>query len=321
MEGQRRAADSATTANIIYTMSDLIAQHFGPSRPEISRRLCEKAGKQNAQLTKAERLLFLSRLDLYGKMLADPASLDALQFDQVCQRPPPDVLARTIKAITGLGSIAEVLREFWAPDRVDKLSYSALEAITMGWWTFDTSEVYAIDEDYSDDAVVTAVSVLAESIRPEEFAFENAARAKFLLPETTERDGEEPAPPLEEFQKSDEELEQIRDKYLSEVDEKAEQLKAVLKEQLEKQLTEASAEDLAAIKELRERMKVEVEEDVKEDEEREKEIEEAELLEEEEQRERREKKRAAREERRARGEATPEDESDSDEADYMDIDE
>ncbi|KAJ6789125.1 hypothetical protein PWT90_08323 [Aphanocladium album] len=257
----------------------LSLKHFGSSRPEISRRLCEKAGKHNDQLTKAERWLFLSRFDLYGQAIAHPKSLDDIQFDRVCGRPPRDVLARIIKAITGLGSISEVVRDYGSPDRLDKLSYGALETVTMGWWTFDTSEVYAIDDDYEDDAVAAAAGLVAESLRPEEFAFEHAVRAKFLLPETTEAEGEESTPRLEESEKTEDELDEIRDKYFAEQDAAAETLKKTLQEQLEQELKAASEEDFAAIKELRERMEVEVAEDVKEDEDRAKEIEELEMLE------------------------------------------
>ncbi|KAM0670708.1 hypothetical protein ACQRIU_001103 [Beauveria bassiana] len=256
---------------------------FGASRPVISRRLCEKAGKHNEQLTKAERWLFLSRLDLYGKTLAYPNSLDDVQFDKVCGRPPKDVLARTVKAMIGLGSIPEVLREYWAPERrIDKLSYGALETITMGWWTFDTSEVYAIDDDYEDDAVAAAASLVAESLRPDEFAFEAAVKAKFLLPETTEEsEGGSSMPSLVESEKTQEELEELCESYLAEQDAKAEQLKRALQEQLEQELETASEEDLAAIKEVRARMDVEADEDAKEDEQRQKEIEELEMLEDE----------------------------------------
>ncbi|KAM3555759.1 hypothetical protein ARSEF4850_005850 [Beauveria asiatica] len=272
---------------------------FGSSRPVISRRLCEKAGKHNEQLTQAERWLFLSRLDLYGKTLAYPDSLDDVEFDKVCGRPPKDVLFRTIKAMTGLGSIPEVLREYWAAGaadnnaRIDKLSYGALETITMGWWTFDTSEVYAVDDDYEDDAVAAAASRVAESLRPDEFAFEAAVKAKFLLPETTEEEesegggggggggGASSMPSLEEAEKSQEELELLCETYLAEQHVKAEELKRTLQEQLEQELKTASDEDLAAIQELRARMDVEAEEDAKEDDQRQREIEELEMLEDE----------------------------------------
>lgn len=257
----------------------LSQQHFGLSRPVISRRLCEKAGKHNDQLTKAERWLFLSRFDLYGKMIAYPDSLDDIQLDKVCGRPPREVLVRTIKAMTGLGSIAEVVRDYWAPDRTHKLSYGALETITMGWWTFDTSDVYAIDDDYEDDAVAAAASSVAEALRPEEFAFENAARAGFLLPETTENEGEDSMPSLDESHKTEDELEDLHEQHLAEQDANAQELKKVLQKQLELELKAASEEDLAAIKQLRARMDAEAAEDAQEDDERLKEIEELEMLE------------------------------------------
>ncbi|TQW10919.1 hypothetical protein V2A60_004879 [Cordyceps javanica] len=258
----------------------LSQKYFGPSRPVISRRLCEKAGKHNDELTKAERWLFLSRLDLYGKMIAYPDSLDDIQFDKVCGRPPKEVLARIVKATTGLDSIAEVVRDYWGPDRVDKLCYGALETITMGWWTFDTSEVYAIDDDYEDDAVAAAAGLVAESLRPDEFAFEAAAKARFLLPGTTEGEGEGEIsmPSLEESGMTEDELETLREKCLAEHDARAEELERALRAQLEQELEEAAEEDLAAIKELRARVEVEAAEDAKEDEARQREIEELEML-------------------------------------------
>ncbi|KAJ4145230.1 hypothetical protein LMH87_004085 [Akanthomyces muscarius] len=259
--------------------NNLSQKHFGLSRPVISRRLCEKAGKHNDQLTKAERWLFLSRFDLYGKMIAYPDSLDDIEFDKVCGRPPREVLIRTIKAMTGLSSIAEVVRDYWAPDRTDKLRYGGLETITMGWWTFDTSDVYAVDDDYEDDAVAAAAGLVAEKLRPAEFAFENAARARFLLPETTENEGEDSMPSLDESQKTEGELEELHEKHLAQQDAKAKELKGVLQKQLEMELKAASEEDLATIKQLRARMDAEAAEDAQEDDERLKEIEELEMLE------------------------------------------
>ncbi|OAR01509.1 hypothetical protein LLEC1_02609 [Akanthomyces lecanii] len=108
---------------------------------------------------------------------------------------------------------------------------------------------------------------------------QSAARARFLLPETTENEGAGSMPSLAESQMTEDELEELHGKHLAEQDAKAEELKAVLQKQLELELNAASEEDLAAIKQLRARMDAEAAEDAREDDERLKEIEELEMLE------------------------------------------
>lgn len=70
----------------------LSVQHFGPLPRFVSRRLCRKASDHNAELTKAERLLLLSQLNLAGKALAYPLSLDDEQVNQVLGYRPPTFL-------------------------------------------------------------------------------------------------------------------------------------------------------------------------------------------------------------------------------------
>lgn len=120
----------------------LIDQYFGTSPPLVSKRLCEKAAAHNDELTQAERWLFLCQGIEEGQFLANPKSFTDEQVNCVNGYPPYEILKWNLKATMGLGSIAEVLHDYWNPDRTDKLSWYARDCIAMGWWTHFSAEIY-----------------------------------------------------------------------------------------------------------------------------------------------------------------------------------
>ncbi|KAJ2972626.1 hypothetical protein NQ176_g7051 [Zarea fungicola] len=72
-----------------------------PAYPNIPASLYLKAEHHQDQLTTEERHLLLSRGDLIGKALGDPASLTAQEIHQLFLWPPPDVVHATIQRATG----------------------------------------------------------------------------------------------------------------------------------------------------------------------------------------------------------------------------
>lgn len=246
--------------------TSLSVQHFGPLPRFASRRLCQKASEQNEELTKAERLLLLSQLNLAGKTLAYPKSLDDAQVNEVLGYPPPDVLASNVKAVTGLNSIDEVLRDYWAPDRTKQLSHEALNCIFEEWWTSHTSDIYAQDSSLPGDTEVEhAAAGLGHLLRPEQTKFEEAVSDRVdddmdsVVDDTFEVDMRQRA------QKSDAEWASIKKQYAAERRARTERLREELETQLEQELRDASQDDLAAIKALRDQMALDKVEEERED--------------------------------------------------------
>lgn len=243
-------------------MTGILLEDVIGAGPKIAQSLRRKAVDHNDQLTKVERILLLSRLDLAGKTLADPKSLTDTEVDQILGRPPPAVLRDNIKLLTGLASIADVMRDFWSPDRTEKLNYDTLECISRHWWTPHSDEVY--DTTYLSDedevsGVVEAAAELAASLRPEEVAFEEAATSKFL---SSDSGNDKSAGTLFASQgeaKSEEEWSKETERRLDEHKDEVARLRNELKTRLEEELKSTTAEDAKALAELRERMEAEYE--------------------------------------------------------------
>lgn len=245
--------------------TSLSVQHFGPLPRLVSRRLSQKASNHNAELTKAERLLFLSQLSLAGKALADPKSLDDEQVNEVLGHPPPDVLASSIKAVTGLNSIDEVLRNYWAPDRVKQLSHQALNCIFEQWWTSHTNDIYGQDSAEDLTTVDIAASGLGHVLRPEQTKFEDAVSDRIDDDMDILMDADFQVDVRQRGEKSDAEWASIKQQYAAAHQARTERLCGELQAQLEQELRDASPVDLAAIKALRERMTLEQAEEERED--------------------------------------------------------
>ncbi|KAK3938614.1 hypothetical protein QBC46DRAFT_317446 [Diplogelasinospora grovesii] len=248
----------------------LSLEELGSSPPQISRNLYRKASQHNDQLSKAERLLLLSRRDLLGKALAYPDSLTEAQRDAVLTRPPPDVLAANIRHVTGLSTVAEVVHAFWSPtggggDRTAELSYAALRCITLDWWTPESEDRYRVEQppSWADGPAHEAAVVLLLSARPEEAAFEAAVTKAFCDPSSLERMlPSDDASPDRDDEEGNERRRRSAEQAL-EVARLREELRAQLEEELR---TPATGDDLAAaMRELRERMRVEVAQDAEED--------------------------------------------------------
>ncbi|KAJ2976501.1 hypothetical protein NQ176_g4912 [Zarea fungicola] len=240
---------------MVQDVSTLADQYFGSSPPLVSKRLCKKAAENNGDLTKAERWLFLCPGTVYGQFLADPTSLTDEQMSTVLLRPPLQVLAWNIKTTIGLDSIAEVLRDYWNPDRTAKLSYDAHEFITMGWWTFHSADIYQLCPKDSDEEIVYAAKALGDKLNAEELAFENAVRKSYCS--GMERPEAEFNVNIEKEQKGNKSNEEWwviahdwREKNLA----IEQDLRKKLRAQVNQELSDATDTDLATIKPLLQRI-------------------------------------------------------------------
>lgn len=244
-------------------MTGLSLEDIIGSKPKIAQSLHRKAVDHNDQLTKVERILLLSRLDLAGKTLADPKSLTDTEIDQILGRPPPAVLRANIKLLTGLDSIAEVMRDFWSPDRTEKLNYDTLECISRRWWTPHSDETYDTaslsDDDDEVSGVVEAASELAASLRPEEVAFEEAATSRFLSADSENDKSAGTIFASQEQTKSEEQGSEETERRLEEHKDEVARLRKELEARLEEELKATTDEDAKAMAELRERMEAEYE--------------------------------------------------------------
>ncbi len=244
----------------------LIDQYFGTSPPLVSKRLYEKAIAHNDELTQAERWLFLCQGILQGQILADPKSLTEEQMSRVLCRPSLEMLARNIKTTIGLDSVAEVLRDYWNPDRTKQLSYHAHECLTMGWWTFHTADIYELpDPKDSNPAVANAANRLARRAskeKAEEEALQWTVTQRFCSGmEISETDIEIDIEKEQKAGKSNEEWWMISHEWRDKNAAMDRALREKLLAQVNQKLLNAMAADLAAIRKLRERMISEVAEE------------------------------------------------------------
>lgn len=194
-----------------------ILVHHEPDSTRAGHRspsLYRNAVEQNEQLTKVERLLFLSRLDLSRKALAVPKSLIGEEIDLLFCRPPPEVLVANIKLIFGLDPIAEVIRDHGSPDQIAQLNWDQLVFITLQLWAKVTEDVHRIDEPHGDgvsDPVRLAAGEFLEILRPEEAAFERAVTLRFCSGDYTSAKNGGELVEAQALQKSDEEWLRLRE--------------------------------------------------------------------------------------------------------------
>ncbi|KAJ6785649.1 hypothetical protein PWT90_04797 [Aphanocladium album] len=247
-------------------------QYFGTSPPPISRRLCEKAAQQNDELTHAERWLLLCQGVAQGQFLADPASRTEENVNLALGRPPPETLAKNIELTFGGGrtSIAEVLRDYWDPDRTEQLSLWAHECATLCWWTLHTGAVYCqpLAADVSK-AVGDAASDLAGELRPQEMAFEKAVTARWCAdmprPQPTSEAYGGDVFALQEASKTNEEWWVTAHEWKHKFEAEERELRKQLRKKVDDELSRADKADLAAVGQLRERMDVEIAEEAEQD--------------------------------------------------------
>lgn len=86
------------------------------------------------------KLYLLSRLNPASQAIAIPEWLTEDERNQIFRRPPPQILAQTLKSLTGFSTIDEVLQNYWNPDRMYLLSGEAIAAIAAEWWTAESYE-------------------------------------------------------------------------------------------------------------------------------------------------------------------------------------
>lgn len=163
----------------------------------------------------------------------------------------------------GLDSMAEVHRDYWNPDRTDKLGYYAHECITMGWWTHFSAEIYQrpCPKD-ANIAVIGAAGGLFTKLKPEESAFDWAVTERFCSNmQATEADLEMDIEKEQKGDKSNEEWWVIGNDWQKKCDAMKRDLRKNLRAQVNRELSSATEADLAAIEELRERMAAKVAEE------------------------------------------------------------
>lgn len=95
---KRELAEAALSAVIHRSVAE---QNHQPAYANIPPSLYLKAEKQQDQLSTEERNLLLSRGDIIGKALGDPASVAAQEMHKLFLWPPPDVVRATIQRTTG----------------------------------------------------------------------------------------------------------------------------------------------------------------------------------------------------------------------------
>ncbi|OAA78906.1 hypothetical protein LEL_02392 [Akanthomyces lecanii RCEF 1005] len=187
-------------------------------------------------------------------------------MSRVLCRPSLEILTWNIKTTIGLDSVAEVLRDYWNPDRTKQLSYHAHECITMGWWTFHTADIYELpDPKHSNPAVTNAANRLARRAskeKAEEEALQWTVTQSFCSGmETSETDIEIDIEKEQKAGKSNEEWWVISHDWRDKNAAMDRALREKLLAQVNQELLNAMAADLAAIIKLRERIISEVAEE------------------------------------------------------------
>ncbi|KIN05327.1 hypothetical protein OIDMADRAFT_51138 [Oidiodendron maius Zn] len=102
-----RRSEAALATNFQREAEMRRRQFRGPTVAyDIPASLYKKAQTQQDQLTDDERALLLSRGDVVGKALAQPASLTPAERYEVLRRPPPDVVRASVRRVT-CGALSE----------------------------------------------------------------------------------------------------------------------------------------------------------------------------------------------------------------------
>lgn len=128
-------------------------------KPIISKSLCQKAYKSNEQLTKLERLLIFSRCDVPGKALAHPTTITEAERNEILGRPPPALLASSIRAMTknAMSTIAELVA-----DQGRSLDWIGSLAAMDSFWSRETRSLQGIQPPWYYSAANNAAKRLHE---------------------------------------------------------------------------------------------------------------------------------------------------------------
>ncbi|OIW30113.1 hypothetical protein CONLIGDRAFT_632212 [Coniochaeta ligniaria NRRL 30616] len=141
----RRASRRARIQDSNRVEREVESQGTGYQGPETAyqievARLYAKAAKQNPDLTDDERVLLLSRGDVFGKALAHPDSLTIQEMYQVMYWPPPDEMRALIQRATGgalstPGELIAKAREAIERGRLQEdLNDEEVRLITQRFW-------------------------------------------------------------------------------------------------------------------------------------------------------------------------------------------
>lgn len=125
----------------------------------VSKALYQKAHTSNEQLTKLERLLIFSRCDIPGKALAYPATLTEAERNEILGRPPPAILASSIRAMTRntMSTIPELVA-----DQGRSLDWLGSLAVTTSFWTPETRSLQCLRPPWFYSAASKAAARLHE---------------------------------------------------------------------------------------------------------------------------------------------------------------
>jgi hypothetical protein len=252
--------------------------------PTISKSLCEKAEKHNDKLTKVERILLFSRCDIVGKALAYPDSLNERQRNLVMYRPPPEMLAANIKKViypqSVLGCLSfltyfflykkvtngamSTITEMRAVDP-NLLTYQAMECVNLSFWTWATRCFMIQDPILFDTGAGSSACSLVTPA--DEFVWQDAVREVYTDPATDKREDKllynETDPRISDM--SDSEKSQKMKDIVAEYTIQVERLRREMGTQVRRELDGLTPEELVEMETLKERMRVESEQDAKEE--------------------------------------------------------
>lgn len=128
-------------------------------KPIISKNLYQKAYTSNDQLTKLERLLIFSRCDIPGKALAHPTTITEAERNQILGRPPPALLANTIRGMTNnaMSTISELVA-----DQGRSLDWLGSFDVVDSFWSWETRSLRGIQPSWYYSAANNAAKRLHE---------------------------------------------------------------------------------------------------------------------------------------------------------------
>lgn len=248
-------------------------QHDSPASiptPIISEALYAKARDHNDQLTKLERLLFLSRCDIQGKVLAEPSTITEAERNQILLRPPPAMLEANIRTMTNntMSTIDELVA-----DNCRSLDYWGVQAIVLGFWYRETSSLQFMQFPEFRGTANNAASRLLN--KPVERALHQEACRRLhdpdLIPAELRRTSDPVADRLrgreikEERRKQSENMEKVGKELHAQLLLERQKFRAEMTVRVLAELQSLSEAEAEEMRQLRERMRAERDREVEEE--------------------------------------------------------
>lgn len=139
--------------------SEIPSMSWSIPKPIISKALYQKGYTSNDQLTKLERLLIFTRCDVPGKALAHPTTITEAERNQILGRPPPDLLAKTIRAMTNgtMSTISELVA-----DQGRSLDWLGSFDVLDSFWSDETRSLRCVRPSWYYSAARNAAARLHE---------------------------------------------------------------------------------------------------------------------------------------------------------------